>query len=169
VKKFIINDRIKAYRVKLILPNGENKGEMLKSAAIDIARQEGLDLVEMSNETVPVCKIMDYGKLMYDQSKAEKSQKHTPSLKQIIVKYNTGDHDLEIKRKKTIELLEEGHKVSFSIELKGREKFITGNPGKEKFDKIITNYFSEYEKSEVFTGGSGYKITISPTKVLKKQ
>jgi len=57
-----INEKIPAYRVILIAQDGTNRGEILKTAALDIARQEGLDLVEVGDGPVPVCKLMDYGR-----------------------------------------------------------------------------------------------------------
>lgn len=162
MKSYLVNERIKAYRVKLILSNGENKGEMLKLAAIDLARREGLDLVEVSSGAVPVCKIMDFGKLKYEQSKAEKHQKHSPSVKEIKVNYNTGEHDLEIKRKKCVELLADGHKVVFVMQLKGREKFVTGNAAKEKFKTLVTEYFGTFKVSDIQDGGNNFRVVVTP-------
>ncbi len=164
MKKFLVNERIRAHRVKLILPNGDNQGEMLKSAALDMARREGLDLVEFSPGIIPVCKIADYGKMMYDQSKQQKHQ-HAPALKEIKFKYMTGNHDLEIKRKKAVELLENGHKVLFVMEVRGREKYIVGNAAKERFNSIVKEYFAAYKLSDTQdSGGNSYRITVLPIK-----
>lgn len=164
MNKSRVNERISAYRVKLILSNGENQGEMLKSAALEIAKRDGLDLVEVSGGAIPVCKIMDYGKVLYEQRKAERSQKHAPSLKEIKFKYATGDHDLDIKRKKVEELLEDGHKVIITMVLKGREKFVQGNAAKERFQTIVKNFFSAYKTSDIQDGGNSYKVTVLPNK-----
>jgi translation initiation factor IF-3 len=107
---------------------------------------------------------MDYGKMLYDQSKAEKGQKHAPSLKEIKVNYNTGEHDLEIKKKKCHELLEEGHKVVFTMQLKGREKYVTGNAAKEKFKALVSDYFGEFKTSDIQDGGNSLKVTVTPSK-----
>lgn len=165
MKKFVINERIRAYRVKLILSDGENKGEMLKAAALDLAKRDGLDLVEVSGGAVPVCKIMDYGKMLYEQSKSEKGQKHAPSIKEIKFKYMTGDHDLQIKRRKAEELLADGHKVIFVMEVRGREKYIVGNAAKEKFKTLVDEFFSSYKLSDTQDGGNSYRVTVLPTKV----
>jgi translation initiation factor IF-3 len=162
VKSYLVNERILAHRVKVILSNGENKGEMLKVAAIDLARRDGLDLVEVSSGAIPICKIMDFGKLKYEQSKAERHQKHAPSVKEIKVNYNTGDHDLEIKRKKCVELLEGGHKVVFVMQLKGREKFVTGNAAKEKFKSIVSEYFNLFKVSDIQDGGNNFRVVVTP-------
>lgn len=164
-KQSRINDRITAYRIKLILSNGENKGEMLRSAALDLAKRDNLDLVEVSPGVIPVCKIMDYGKVQYDQRKAEKSQKHAPSDKEIKFNYATGDHDLAIKRRKVEELLSEGHKVVLTMQLKGREKFIQGNAAKERFTTIVKDFFSSFKTSDIQDGGNSYKVTVQPIKI----
>lgn len=157
-----INERIPAHRVRLILPNGENKGEMLKSAAIELARQYGLDLVEMAPGTVPVCKIIDYGKLMYDRSKAERHQQHQPSLKEMRIGYNIGDHDLEIKKRKIQEFLAGGHKVLFSMQVRGREKFVARGAAKEKFVSIVQSLVPTAKPSDIQDNGGGYSITLHP-------
>ena len=164
MNKSRINERISAYRVKLILSNGENQGEMLKSAALAMAKTEGLDLVEVSPGAIPVCKIMDYGKVMYTQSKAERHQKHAPTTKEIKIKYNIGEHDLDIKRKKVEELLAGGHKVIFVMEVRGREKYIVGNAAREKFNSIVKEYFGSYKTSDSQDGGSSYRVTVLPNK-----
>lgn len=163
MKTFLVNERIRAHRIKLILSDGENKGEMLKTAALDLAKREGLDLVEVSGGTIPVCKILDYGKMLYDQNKAERHQKHAPSAKEIKVNYNTGDHDLEIKRKKCNELLEAGHKITFVMQLKGREKFVTGNAAKEKFKTLVSEYFATFKVSDIQDGGNSYRVVVQPS------
>lgn len=163
MKKFLVNERIRAHRVKLILSNGENKGEMLKFAALDMAKAEGLDLVEVSPGAVPVCKILDYGKMLYEQSKAERHQKQAPSLKEIKVNYMTEDHDLEIKKRKCIELLDAGHKVVFTMQLKGREKYIVGSAAKEKFKALVSDYFGAFKTSDIQDGGNSLKVTVTPS------
>ena len=60
-----INNRITAYRVRLITADGENKGEMLTQAALCLAREQGLDLVEVASGPLPVCRIADFGKIQY--------------------------------------------------------------------------------------------------------
>jgi translation initiation factor IF-3 len=94
--------------------------------------------------------------------KAERHQKHAPSVKEIKVNYNTGDHDLEIKRKKCVELLEGGHKVVFVMQLKGREKFVTGNAAKEKFKSIVSEYFNLFKVSDIQDGGNNFRVVVTP-------
>jgi translation initiation factor IF-3 len=78
MKNARINERIGAHRVVLIDKDGTNKGEILKFAALEMARKDGLDLVEVSIAPVPVCKIMDFGKVQYEKQKSEKHQSSRP-------------------------------------------------------------------------------------------
>lgn len=164
MKNFRVNERIRAHRVKLILSNGHNQGEMLKHAALDMARKEGLDLIEVSSGQVPVCKIADYGKMMYQKKKAEKNQKSTPSVKEIKFKYMTDDHDLETKRKKVEDLLAHGHKVVFSMTMRGREKFVQGNAAEERFRSVVDDFFKDHKMTDVLKGGNSFSVTITPSK-----
>lgn len=165
MKNFRINERISASRVLLILPSGENKGEMSKFAAIDLARENGLDLVEVSDGIIPVCKLMNYGKIQYDAKKADKHKNHTPVMKEIQIHYLTGEHDLEIKRRKAMEFLEKGHKVFFSMGLKGRERYVVGNAAKERFKLLVSTFFSAFKTTDISESPKGYNVTVAPTRV----
>lgn len=121
-----INDFIRAPRVILIDEEGTNHGEIATKDAKQKAEEVGLDLVEVkpgnrNRGEWPVCKIMDYGKMRYEQSKKKQNVK-APGLKEIIFHYSTQEHDLNIKRDKITKFLEKGHQVKFGIVLKGRER-----------------------------------------------
>lgn len=92
---------------------------------MDMAREVGLDLVEVSpNSTPPVCRIMDYGKWKYQQKKKEqkaRSNSKQSELKEVRVRPKTDDHDMDIKLDKAKEFLEDGHKVQFTMIFRGRE------------------------------------------------
>jgi translation initiation factor IF-3 len=93
--------------------------------ALQMAEEAGLDLVEIVPDSKPpVCKIIDFGKYRYDQTKREKESKkarHVIKVKEIKVKPNIDDHDLETKLRHAREFLEEGHKVKFTCQFRGRE------------------------------------------------
>lgn len=123
-----INNRITAKTVQVISANGQNLGAMPIAQALQIAADDGLDLVEMNaNAPVPIVKIMDYGKFKYEQKKraseARKNQK-TTELKEVWVKPFIEDNDLKIKLKKVFEFLEEGNKVKISVMTKGSKKVL---------------------------------------------
>jgi len=121
--RYFINDNIRANRVLLVDSDSTNLGEHSKYVALEKARSKGLDLVLMSksDQGTPTCKMMDYGKFKYDQSKKE-NKKKPPAMKEIIFHMRTSEHDLETKTKKVQGLLDKKHKVKFGIYLKGRER-----------------------------------------------
>ncbi len=99
-----MNERIRTREVRLIDENGEMIGVMAPGRALDIAREQNLDLVEISpNANPPVCKLMDYGRYKYEQAKKEnearKNQK-TITLKEIRMRPRTDDHDVDVKTRK---------------------------------------------------------------------
>ena len=133
------NHKIKSIDVQVINSNGENLGILPLKKAIDTAKQEGLDLIEISpNAKPPVCKIMDIGKYKYDQqkkaSKAKKNQKKV-ELKEIKLRPVTEVHDYTFKIKNAQKFLSKGDKVKFTIKFKGRELQHV-NLGNELMDKI---------------------------------
>ena len=119
------NERIKALDVQVIGSAGNNLGVMQLKQAIQMAKDEGLDLIEISpNANPPVCKIMDMGKFKYDAQKkanlAKKKQKIV-SLKEIKMRPVTEIHDYEFKVKNAKKFIAKGDKVKFTIRFKGRE------------------------------------------------
>ena len=93
------------------------------SQAMEMAREANLDLVEVAaNERPPVCRILDYGKLRYEQSrKTGKSKAHQPKLKEIRVRPKTGDHDVDTKVNQARKFLEHNDKVLVNVLFRGRE------------------------------------------------
>ena len=119
------NERIRALDVQVIGSDGGNLGTMTLNKAIELAKQEGLDLIEISpNANPPVCKIMDMGKFKYDAQKkanlAKKKQKIV-SLKEIKMRPVTETHDYEFKVKNAKKFIAKGDKVKFTIRFRGRE------------------------------------------------
>ena len=119
------NERIKALDVQVIGSEGNNLGVMQLKQAIQLARDEGLDLIEISpNANPPVCKIMDMGKYKYDlQKKANqaKKKKKVVSLKEIKLRPGTEIHDYSFKIKNAKKFITKGDKVKFTVRFKGRE------------------------------------------------
>ena len=119
------NERIRSLDVQVINSSGENLGVMQLNRAIQLARDESLDLIEISpNANPPVCKIMDMGKYKYDAQKkanlAKKKQKII-ALKEIKMRPVTETHDYEFKVKNAKKFIAKGDKVKFTIRFKGRE------------------------------------------------
>ena len=118
------NERIKALDVQVIGSDGNNLGVM-QLKAIQLAKDEGLDLIEISpNANPPVCKIMDMGKYKYDlQKKANQAKKKQKvvSLKEIKLRPGTEIHDYNFKIKNAKKFITKGDKVKFTVKFKGRE------------------------------------------------
>ena len=133
------NNRIISSEVQVITSDGENLGILNLNEAINKAKSEGLDLIEIApNTKPPVCKIMDIGKYKYDQqkkaSKAKKNQKKV-ELKEIKLRPVTELHDYTFKIKNAQKFLSKGDKVKFTIKFKGRE-LQHSHLGNELMDKI---------------------------------
>ena len=151
------NERIRAPQVQVISSDGKNLGTLNTQEAINIAKQEGLDLIEISpNASPPVCKIIDIGKYKYDlQKKANKAKKKQKiiNLKEIKLRPVTEIHDYNFKIKNAQRFLTKGDKVKFTVQFKGREMQHT-NLGHELMDRIIkdTASLGKVEVSPKFEG-----------------
>lgn len=120
-----INNEITAREVRLIDAQGEQAGIVRVRDALDMATESGLDLVEVAPQaSPPVCKIMDYGKFKYQQSKkaaeAKKKQKQI-EVKEVKFRPGTEDHDYQVKLRNATRFLEAGDKVKITLRFRGRE------------------------------------------------
>lgn len=120
-----VNKQIKVPKVRLIDENGEQVGVVTTAEAMELAHQADLDLVEVvPTSNPPVCKIINYGKFRYDQTKREKESKkaqHQVKVKEIKVKPNIDDHDLMTKIRQARDFLVKGNKVKVTCTYRGRE------------------------------------------------
>lgn len=121
--EFRINDQIRARQVRVVDDQGGQLGVMAADLARKLARERGLDLVEVAPAAdPPVCRVLDYGKFKYEQRKRDKQTKRTIAvLKELRLRPLTGVHDLETKVKNGRKFLEEGAKVQFTVVFRGRE------------------------------------------------
>lgn len=124
-----VNREIRAPKIRLISHEGEQVGIVSIQEALQMAEEIGLDLVEIvPGSTPPVCKIMDFGKFRYDQSKREKENKkaqHQIKVKEVKLKPNIDLHDLETKTRHARSFLEHGDKVKVTCMFRGREMMHT--------------------------------------------
>lgn len=120
-----VNREIRAPKVRLISHTGEQVGIVALHEALAMAEEHGLDLVEIvPGSTPPVCKVMNFGKFRYDQSKREKESKkaqHQIKVKEIKLKPNIDVHDLETKTRHARDFLLHGDKVKITCMFRGRE------------------------------------------------
>jgi translation initiation factor IF-3 len=156
------NERIRALQVQVISSEGKNLGTLSTREAISLAKQEGLDLIEISpNANPPVCKIIDIGKYKYDQQKkahkAKKKQKII-NLKEIKLRPVTEIHDYNFKMKNAQKFLTKGDKVKFTVQFRGREMQHT-NLGYDLM-KRITDDIASLGKIEVKPKFEGRQIIM---------
>lgn len=123
-----MNNKIFAKSVQVISTDGQNLGVMPTAQALQMAIDEGMDLVEINaNNATPIVKIMDYGKFKYEQKKraneARKNQK-TIEMKEVWVKPFIEENDLNIKMKKVFEFLDSGNKVKIAVMTRGSKKVL---------------------------------------------
>jgi translation initiation factor IF-3 len=123
--KVRVNERIRAPRIRVISPEGEQLGIMEVAEALEKSRGYGLDLVEVApGGDPPVCKIMDYGKFRYEESKKEhkrKKKQATVVVKEIKLRPKTENHDLAYKVKRLKRFLADNCKVKITVMFRGRE------------------------------------------------
>jgi len=135
-----INEHVRYPEVLVIGPNGEQLGKMPSRAANDLAIRYGLDLYCVApNANPPVCKILNYGKLRFEQQKQDRISRknHKASeLKQIQLTPVIGEHDLETKARKAHEFLDEGDKVQVCVVFRGRQ-MSHKEVGEEVMNKFI--------------------------------
>ncbi|MFC1974215.1 translation initiation factor IF-3 [Chloroflexota bacterium] len=120
-----MNERIRAREVRLVGESGEQMGIVLLGEAIRLARERGADVVEVApNVQPPVCRLLDYGKFRYEQSKKDRESRKRQavvSLKQVRVRPRTGQHDIDSKTTIAEKLLAKGNKVKILMIFRGRE------------------------------------------------
>lgn len=120
-----VNQEIRVPKVRVITESGEQLGILTLHEALQMAQEQALDLVEIVPTAVPpVCKIIDYGKFRYDQTKREKESKksqHQVKVKELKISPNISEHDLEVKVRQAKKFLEDGNKVKMSCVFRGRE------------------------------------------------
>nr|WP_222927759.1 translation initiation factor IF-3 [Biomaibacter acetigenes] len=120
-----VNHEIKAREVRVIDPNGQQLGIMSLKEALRHAQEAQLDLVKIVPDAKPpVCKIMDYGKFKYEQSKREKEARKNQriiNIKEIRMNPNIEEHDFQVRVKNAQRFLKDGDKVKVTIKFRGRE------------------------------------------------
>jgi translation initiation factor IF-3 len=136
-----LNQGIRAREVRVIDPDGNQLGILQIREALAAAMEFGLDLVEVSpTAKPPVCKIMDYGRFKYEQTKKQheaKKKQATFQLKEIKVRPKTGDHDLQTKLGHIRKFLERKDKVKVTVMFRGREIALS-EKGRELLQQIAT-------------------------------
>lgn len=143
-KDYSINEKIREKELRVIGKDGEQLGVLSSNEARRLAEESDLDLVMISpNAKPPVCKIMDFGKYVYEQSKKEKEAKKKQkivSIKEVRVSLTIEEHDIDIKAKNARKFLLDGDKVKITVRFRGREMEL-GHIGQ----KILDNFAAKLE------------------------
>lgn len=162
-----MNEYIRAYQIRLIDEDGSQLGIMSPAEALPIAQERSLDLVEIApTANPPVCKIMDFGKYQYQQSRQERLNRNKQKkfdIKKVHIRVRTDDHDLEFKREQAEKFLKKGNKVKIEITLKGREKAYQdlARRSLEEFTKSIA--FPNKIEQEIKRYPGGFNLIITPS------
>ena len=120
-----VNDRIRVPRVLVIDEEGNRLGEFLTPDALNLARERGLDLVEVApNGRPPVCKILDFGRMKYDRKKKENAARRNQqivTIKEVKIRPKTDQHDMDVRIRAARRFLQHGDKVKVTVRFRGRE------------------------------------------------
>ncbi len=141
-----VNHNIRAHEVRVIDPDGEQLGIMTPDEAREKAEEYGLDLVEVAPKArPPVCRIMDYGKYQYEQSKKKSaSRSNRVQLKTVQFRPNTEEHDLNVKLSRAKRFIDGGNQVKFVMRMRGRERAYSDR-WVERLGELIDEFQEEYE------------------------
>ena len=168
-----INRDIRVNKMRLIDDDGKQLGIKTREEALQISSDSGLDLVEIAPQAdPPVCRVMDYGKYRYEQSKKEKLAKkkqHSIKLKEIKMTPRIDKHDYEIKLKKAVDFLSQGNKVKITIRFRGRE-ILHKEFGREVINHLVEDA-AEFGALEGGTkmAGRNMSVVVSPKSTTKEK
>jgi translation initiation factor IF-3 len=161
-----INGKIRAREVRVIGIDGKQLGVMVLNDALSLARQSGVDLVEIaSTATPPVCRVVDFGKFRYEQAKKDKESKkhqHASTVKEVQLSPRIDPHDLSVKVGHAIDFLCEDMKVKVALRFRGREMQHTefGFQVVQKFIAELTAYGHPDFPPKLI--GRGISLMLSP-------
>jgi translation initiation factor IF-3 len=153
-----INEQIRISPVRVVSNDGQQLGILPTEQALNLAREVGLDLVEVAPmEKPPVCRIMDYGKYKYQQNKKHhKGHTHHTKTKEIRLRPKTGTHDIEFKVKQAQTFLKAKDKVQISVVFRGRE-IVHMDEGRRVLDAVISQ-LADHGKVETSPMQQGKRI-----------
>lgn len=142
----MINEHIKFSQMQVIAHNGENMGVLSRSEALHMSHDANLDLVILTEDGpggVPIAKVMDFGKVLYERKKKQNdAKKHQKviKVKEIKISPKIGENDFQTKLKQAVQFLKGGMRVKVSLFFKGRENVTRQQRGTELFDKIHASF-----------------------------
>ena len=163
-----INEGIRAPELRVLLDDGSSE-VMKREAALKLAANQGLDLIEITAKAnPPVAKITDYGKYVYDQKKKQKeikAKQNTVEVKSLQIRVGTGDADLKMKADRASEWLADGDRVKAELYLRGRSKYLDKTFRETRLKKVLEFITEEYKVVEdIKESPKGIAILIEPVK-----
>lgn len=170
---FRVNDTIRTKEVRLIGPEGENLGVVATRKALQIAQDADLDLVEVApNADPPVCRVMDYGKFLYERTKKEREARKSQTkveIKEIRLRPKTNEHHRSFKTRDARRWLDDGMKVRVTVRFRGREIHYPELALEDL--KEIAEELSDVSKLEAVPKMEGRVMTmlLAPLKAAKKK
>ena len=160
----LVNTDITNEKVRIVGDEFKDKGVIDLEEALNIADEQGLDLVEMSvSDGVSVCKIMNYSKFLYEQKKSKKVQKKSV-LKEIKFGCNIADHDLSISANKALKIMNSGDKVKVMAIFKGRQAIY----GVEQGESLMNRFMSHLPDDVVISKSGKFENSIYSIIVERK-
>ena len=152
----------------MIDQEGKNLGVLATEEALRLAREAGMDLIEISPAAnPPVAKIMDRGKYFYEQEKkrrqAAKKQKDV-EIKSVRIGIGTSLHDMELKAQQADGFLKDGNKIKIDLALRGREKYLDRKFLEGRIERFLSIVSHAFEKDAVKKGPRGLSLTVGPKK-----
>ena len=152
----------------MIDQEGKNLGVLATEEALRLAREAGMDLIEISPAAnPPVAKIMDRGKYFYEQKKkrrqAAKKQKDV-EIKSVRIGIGTSLHDLELKARQADEFLKDGNKIKIDLALRGREKYLDRKFLEDRVERFLAIVSQNFQKEDIKKGPRGLSLTVGPKK-----
>ena len=162
-----MNDRIRISPIKVVSQDGTMLGEMPTVDAQRLATEAGLDLVEVSGDArPPICRIMNYGKVQYEQKKKQNNgSKHRVQLKQIRLRAKIGQHDIDFKVRKARDFLGKKHKLKINVLFKGREN-AHHERGRELLEEVVKTLedVATIEQPIKMEGRRAMSVLLTPSK-----
>jgi len=158
-----VNEEIKSDIVQLVMDDGTMRGQTPKYLAMQLAEEKELDLVQVApakDGKPPVCKLVNYGKLKYKESKGKKKQTKQVT-KDIKFKFNIDPHDMETKVKQIKKFLGKNYHVRYTLELRGRYRYMQ-DMAREKFDAWLKELEEIAQWDKVSVSNNNYSVTLKP-------
>ena len=169
MKDMLVNDQIRYDTITLITEDGKKFGDISRTDALRMAGDQFLDLIEVSSPNgnrLAICKLADYGKIRYKQSKKDRHQAKAVCQKEMRIGLHIADHDLNTKNRKVEKFLKGGYRVKYVIQLKGRDRRFV-NEACSKLKNSVEEFLELANIGEIKSGDGSVTVMLSPKVAIK--